>query len=167
MSVIFGSLLLGTVAIYFLRVRLDDRVKRINQYHALIQDRADDVRTLAELKKVAPIAASYQKAIDLLLPTRDQLFDFPAWLDSIARSEKVVLGFGFQGDASAPQGVAAGQVPFSLNLTGGLDTIAHFLKILESPQATRFMIGLDSIDITKTGDAYKASAQGKTYFKSD
>ena len=72
-GVIVTAFALGAFAIFFMNGRLGERVARIADARARIVQRAEEVKRLADLKRDAPKAGQYERAIDILLPDINQL----------------------------------------------------------------------------------------------
>jgi len=150
--------------LYFLSRDLQFQAEKIVADRALINRRAAVLGALADLKRDAPQADVYKRAMDKLLVSQDQLLDFSRWLDGLARVRQIGLNFSFRGSQVAPQGDAPGYIAFSLDLAGKLNNLVEFLKDLES-LSPRFLVGLDGVDLTGDGSSYRILSQGKVFFR--
>lgn len=144
---------------------LSDQAQRIVDDRVQLDQRAALLGSLAALKDAAPAAANYEKAMELLMPTQDQLLDFPHTLDNLAKVDQVSLSFSFQGGQVAPQGANPGYVTFSLNAGGSADNLTNFLKDAEV-RASKFLVAFNSFSLSRNGDgSYSVMAQGQLFFR--
>ncbi|MBI2033883.1 MAG: hypothetical protein HYT13_02170 [Candidatus Liptonbacteria bacterium] len=163
--VIFIGFVGSAVAFYVLGIQLSSLSAKVAREKGLIAQRTGVVDILAELKKVAPEAEPYSRAMDSLLPTQDQLLGFSIYLDALAKNYGVSLGFNFQGETNAAQKDSPGSLGFALSLTGGLSNNLEFLKALEAKSA-RFLFVVQNFSLNrKSGGDYNMSVQGLVFFK--
>ncbi len=94
---IFAGFVASAAAFYVLGIQLGSISAKIAREKGFMAQRTDAVGLLAELKKVAPEAEPYKQAMDSLLPTQDQLLDFPRYLDALAKNYSLSVSFNFQG----------------------------------------------------------------------
>ncbi len=156
--VAFGSVF------YFFSKSLRVLARDIAADRLLIANNAAVLGNLAELKRDSQEAARYEKAMNKLLVSKDQLIDFGTWLDGLARVRQVAMNFSFSGSEVAPQESFPGYINFSLDVAGTLDALTAFLKDIEL-QSTRFLVNLDTFDMTKSAGGYRIITQGKVFFK--
>jgi len=161
---IFVSFIASAAIFYVLGIRLNSLSSKIAREKGLIAQRKDLVDILTELKKVAPQAEPYNRAMDSLLPTQDQLLDFPRYLDALAKNYGVSLSFNFQGEPSAAQKDSPGSLGFALSLTGELSNNLEFLKALEAKSA-RFLLAVQNFSLSRVSGGYNTDLQGLVFFK--
>lgn len=163
-SIIGGSIIVFGIVLYFLSKDLTSRANKLTVDRLFISQRAATIAALASLKTDAPKADMYLQAMSKFLVSQDQLFDFPRWLDGIARSRQVGMNFSFQGSQTPPQGDMPGFISFSLDLSGELSNLVDFLKDIEF-KSTRFLVAIDNFDLRRSDSGYRILANGKVFFK--
>lgn len=161
---IFAGFIASAAAFYVLGIRLSSLSAKVEREQGLITQRTDVIDILAELKKVVPEAEPYSQAMDSLLPTQDQLLDFPRYLETLAKNYGVSLSFNFQGESSAAQKDIPGSLGFALSLTGELSNNLEFLKALEAKSA-RFLLVVQNFGLNRVSGGYSMSVQGLVFFK--
>lgn len=162
-SVILAFLLFGFV-LQLLARDLDAQAKKIIESRSVSSDHVRLIGTLARLKKIAPQAGKYGEQLRLLLPTKDELLDFPRWLSSVSRTHEVTSHFVFQGGTVMPQPEEPGYVGFTLNASGASENLEKFFRELETT-SSRFLLALDSFEVTQSEGAYRAFARGRIFFQ--
>ena len=161
---IFAGFIASAVVFYVLGIRLDSLSTKVAREKGLMAQRTDVVDILAELKKVAPEAEPYGRAMDSLLPTQDQLLDFPRYLDALAKNYGVSLNFNFQGEPIAAQKDSPGSLGFALSLTGQFSNNLEFLKALEAKSA-RFLLVVQNFSLSRVSGGYNMGVHGLVFFK--
>ncbi len=122
------------------------------------------VERLASLKTIATEAGGYERRLNALLPTRDELLDFPRWLEGVARVEQVAINFGFQGAAVAAQANEPGFINFSLDASAAsFGALEKFFISIE--RAPRFFVNFTSFDVSWNQERGRAVAQGQVFFR--
>lgn len=169
-ELLISSLIVGTavvafgLAFYFLTNDLSSQAQKIVVDRASLAQRTILLSSLADLKRDAAEAAVYSQAMDKILVSQDQLIDFPQWISDLARIRQVSLSFSFQGDQVPPQNGSLGYINFSLDASGNLDNLGAFVEDLEL-QAPRFLVVLDTVDLSGGGTAYRLLSQGRVFFR--
>ena len=161
---IFVGFIASAVVFYVLGSRLNSLSLKVEKERGLMAQSRDSVDILAELKKVAPEAEPYKQAMDSLLPTQDQLLDFPRYLDALAKNYSVSLSFNFQGEPKAAEKDSPGSLDFALSLTGELSNNLEFLKALEAKSA-RFLLVVQNFSLNRVSGGYNMRLQGLVFFK--
>ena len=162
--VITGSIFIFGAGFYFFSKSLRADAQYIAEDRLLIAESSAILASFAELKRDASLAVRYEKAMERLLVPKDHLIDFPRWLEGLARVRQVGLNFSFSGSEVGPQEDYPGYINFSLDVTGNFDAIAAFLKDAES-QSVRFLLNLDTFDVTRGGSGYRVFSRGRVFFK--
>lgn len=164
LAIMGGSIVVSALVLFLLSRDLQSQAEKVVADRALINQRAAVVAALASLKTDASRAELYKRAMDKILVSQDQLLDFPRWLDGLSRVREIGLTFLFQGSQVAPQGDSPGYIAFSVDLIGKLNNLVDFLKDVEF-QSPRFLVSLDSIDLTRNGSDYRILSQGRVFFR--
>lgn len=166
MSVIFiaGSLLAFGIIAYFLSNAISAEADKISADRNSNQSRTELIEGLAEQKASSPDVKKYQQAINLILPQKDDLVNYQSWLDGLSRVHQVSINFQFTGNAVSSNNTEAGYIGFILNANGQYTNLTNFLRDVEFKDP-RFMTKFDSLDLTRNGDTYGASINGKIFFR--
>ena len=157
-SIVFG------VALYFMDREFLFRAGSVYADRSIIQGQAWSVGMLAVLKQAAPEAKRYEERLRLLLPAKDELLDFPRRLDGVSRAHQVSQTFSFRGNAVSPQGNEPGYIGFTIDAVGSYTNVVNFFRELEV-KSTRFLVSIDSLDISRSDPQYRARAEGKIFFR--
>ena len=167
-TLIVVAFALGILAIFFMNGRLGERVARIADARARIVLRSQEVKRLADLKRDAPKAAQYERAIDILLPDINQLYSFREdWLEGFARSHSVALkNFSFLSDPVAPKPNELGSVDFTVAVSGNVKDVVTFFKQLEPAQPFRYLNRANNFSLFQTEGVYYLTVGGTTFFRS-
>jgi len=114
--------------------------------------------TLASLRKDSQKAQSYAYEATNILPSRDQLINFPRDLSMIARQNEIELNVGL-----GNEGVSDGnltQTNFNMTSQGSLDNLIAFLKSVE---ISNYFVNLNSIDLIRQEGTFKAVVNGAVF----
>lgn len=164
-GVMGGSLIVFLIIFLSIIGGMDDAILAIKNANTIIGEQAKATETLADLKLDAPKADQYQAKLKNLLPKKEELLGIKRSIDSAARVRNVTFNFSFTGGESAATAEAPGYIPFSIQVEGAYNDIQDFFVDLES-KSTRFVVSFDSFSWQAISGGYRASAQGKTYFRS-
>lgn len=163
-SLIGGGFLVAGVALWWFSNDIQSLAEKVVAERSRIERRAGAIEILASLKRDAPATEEYRRAIDLVLPSRDQLLDFPRWLEGVARAHRLDVDFRFQGAQVAAGENVPGYVGFWMRTGGKLEEIVAFLKGLEL-ENSRFLVSLDAFDIKEAAGNYELMSQGRVFFR--
>ena len=162
---VLGAFLVAGAALAWLNHSLSEETGKVVEKHVVLAQYSQTVDLLADLKKVAPLVVSYQDKINLLLPRKDDLLEFPRWLNGLSRANKVSLGnFAFQGATVAEKDTDAGYLGFTLDVAGPLDGIGQFFREIEL-HSSRFLVGIDNFDVSQADGAARALVRGRVFFR--
>jgi len=164
-GIILGAIIIASVALYILSGDLDVQAKAIVADRAQIETQDEALSNLANLKASAPQAATYQAAINQLLPGQYGLVDFGQWLTARGQLYGVSATFSFQGNPPAPAPGDLGTAPFSLTAQGpSIASLDDFLKDIET-EAPGFLLSINSFTVTNNGSSPSLTAQGVLFFQ--
>lgn len=161
---IAGSIAVFGALLYWISGVLSDQAAAIVAARSVVEQQAQLVASLAVLKTMKPEVDKYRQALDALLPVKDDLVNFPAWIDGLSRAHQVGDTFAFQSKAVAAGEAQAGSIGFSLDAQGTYGDLADFLKDVEF-KAPRYLVTLDGITLKRNGSTYRASVQGTVFFR--
>ncbi len=162
-TIILISFVVFSGGLYWLNNDLETQAERIINARSTVARRSSSLEALAELKRVAPRAEEYQRTMDRLLPTQDELIGFGSWLENLGRVRQVSVDFSFEGGQTPSGENAPGFIPFSLRLSGGHENVVGLVGDLELT-GTQYLISLGAIELTRNGSSYKISTSGYVYF---
>lgn len=164
-SIILGSILLFIGASFWLTKNIEEQTGHIVRQRALLQRFSQVASILAEFKRAAPIAAAYEVRVKTLLPSQENLLDFPRWIDGLARARNVSLQFNFQGDQVLPRDDStAGFLHFNANIIGQTENITGFIQDIEQ-RSPRYLIAFEGFELARSGAEYQLNIQGRVFFR--
>jgi hypothetical protein len=161
-GVIFGSAALAAVGIYFLVNDITVQTDKIIADKTIVAGQTAALGNLANLKGDAPEAATYQAAMEKVLPVHDDLIGFSQWLTNTGYKRNVVVISAFQGGNVAATDAAPGTDSFVMTATGSLADLSAFLGDVEGGVGG-FLLSIDSFDITNDGANYRLAASGRLF----
>ncbi len=163
--VIGASLALSVVVFLWFDSQIRELATIVIYKRSIISQQSTLNEVLAALKTDLPLAKSYEKSIDTLVPPKDQLlFGLSSWMDSQERLYGVSASLNFEGREVEATEDTLGRVGFLMSITGPLEGALTFLKEIET-RSPRFLMSLDSVDIVKADESYKLAVSGYAFFK--
>ena len=163
-GIIAIAVILGVVGLSFVLGDVSTKADMIAQYRVTSAMRNNNLNNIVDLQKAAASAATYQVAINRLMPTEDNLISFPQQIQTTAESHNITAQASFSGDPVPAANGAPGFVAFSLSASGDASNTIAFLKDLET-QSSQFLIAIDSADFTTDGSSGNLSANGRVFFQ--
>lgn len=164
---IIVSFILFGVALYWLAKNISADAQKVIENRAIINKQTHSIAALAKLKAVAAQADTYSARMQELLPSQDELLDFPKWLEDRSKTYQLSLRFSFEGTTIMPNPAEAapGAVIFSMDVSGPYDNLKRFFKELEMT-SPRFLANIDKLDVTSPDNTkYRAVLEGRVFFK--
>ena len=161
---IAGSIAVFGAFLYWMSGVLGARVGEISAERSAVERQTQLIGSLAALKTMAPEVSKYKQAFDALLPAKDELVNFPEWLDGLSRAHQVSKTFSFRGDPIPASGSQAGSIGFALDARGAYNDLTDFLKDLEF-KAPRYLVNFEDFDLKRDGSMYHISIQGRVFFR--
>ncbi len=158
------TLLLFLAALQWLSGDVSARSKDLASARRLVAERNQLIDVLAALKKNSAEVDSYRRQIESLLPAKEELIDFPRWLDGLARASHVGLNFSFAGATTAPKPDSAGSTGFSLTAVGSYDNLAIFFREMEA-KSQQFLLSLYGFDLNQADQDYRVVTTGQVFFQ--
>jgi len=131
-----------------------------NKADVIAISRNNQNEKIQQLNNLAKLQTEREKALpDLavlrnVFPKRDDLLAFPNTLDKIAVENNVGMQFSFGNEGE-------GSIQFDMVLQGSYNDIANFIGTVESGI---IFIDIQTIDITGSEGAYRATTKGKIFF---
>jgi len=148
---IIGILGIGLI---FLGWNLDKQTQKIKKQHQDLADRSAEISLLVQLQNQSSQADVDLGILENVLPSQDQLFDFPKELESLAKQMGIGFGFNwFSNQETVASLSRSGRLGFALAVQGSWPKILGFIKSLE---ASRFLINFQSFDFSNSGADIKA-----------
>jgi hypothetical protein len=164
-GIISGSALFLMLGGWWVSQSIAAHSQQIALQRSLVNGRAKSLEVLARLKQNSRDVDSYSVSMDRLLPEREDLLNFPRWLELFGRSSQVGLNFSYQGGGiSEPSEVTAGFIGFNLEATGSMDKLVQFVEELET-KSRQYLVAFDSYDLTRQSDQYRLIMTGKVFFR--
>ncbi|MCL5733218.1 MAG: hypothetical protein M1334_00945 [Patescibacteria group bacterium] len=164
-SAIIIAAIIGFALIFNWQISdLNSQAAQIVSQRTDLQNKIALLSALGDLKTQSAQAIQDQQKMDALLPTSDQLLDFPNWLDGLSRLNNVNMNFSFQGGQTSPTESAPGYIDFNLSLNGNLSDIINFMKATEL-SLPKYMINFTEINLSQSGSGVQVSLGGQLFFK--
>lgn len=159
---LFGGivLILGGLLV-ILGFDIGSQTQKIRTQRESLVNRTQSVSTLANLQNDFNESQKYLSALENILPTRDQLIDFPRELEIAARNQNLGFGFSF-GNEKSPSNSEPGATTFSVTLQGTQTQIFNFVRFLEQ---SRFLISFSTFDMNRSGERFNTTIRGEVFFK--
>ncbi len=161
---IIASIAMFWGAFYWLDHDLKKQTAAITEARYSIRRNAGLLETLANLKNLLPRVKLYEGKLNNLIHTRDELIDFPRYLEDLARRHNLAMNFSFQGVAAPAEAEQAGSQNFSLDISGSYDALERFLKELELT-SVRYVAQLDNLDVSRQSEGYRILTRGRVFFR--
>ncbi len=163
-SFIASSFLVFAVAAYFLSNAITVQAQKVSDSKNAIRAHSDLIEGLANQKALSPDVKKFEQAINLILPSKDELVNFSKWLDGLSRAHSVNVSFSFNGDAVPSTGSNAGYIKFTLNISGGYANLADFVRDVELRSA-KYTTSFDSFDLKRNDNSYTSVINGRVFFR--
>jgi len=164
LGLIMGSFILFGFLLRWLSGEAAARVGEITQKRTELRQQARLVETLAQFKTIAPEIVTYESKLADLIPSRDRLIDFPAWLTLLAKSNGVTVKMGFAQGGGTSLGDGMGEMGFSLEAAGATNRVKSFLDSIER-SSPRYVMRLSGLGVTRgNGDDYTVRSTGELLY---
>jgi len=163
-GIIVGSITLFGVAVAYFLGNSNTTAKTISETRSMIESRAHQLEFLAAFKAIENKLVSYETRMDLLLPVKDELFDYPASLTASANKNDVNADFVFRSEQPSVPGTL-GYAEFALTSRGALDALHSFFTSIDNT-GDRYLTNLISLDVSSRGASeYQIVTQGRVYYR--
>jgi hypothetical protein len=164
-GIISGSALFLILGGLWISQSIAAHSQQIALQRSLVTGRAKSLEVLARLKQNSREVDAYAASMARLLPEREELLNFPRWLELFGRSSQVGLNFSYQGGAIAqPTETTAGFIGFNLEVIGSMDKLVQFVDELET-KSRQYLVAFDAYDFTRQNDQYRLIMTGKVFFR--
>ncbi len=154
-----GIILILIVSLFFLGSDISSRANQIKQLRENLTLRLQSTESLVSLRQDFKQAQEYSPALNNLLPTRDELVGFIHDLTMIAKQNELDFSSSL-GQESPQTDKGLGQISFTITSQGKFDNFVNFLKTLEN---SRYFIKLNTLDVTRQDDNFKALMTGQVF----
>lgn len=161
---IFLAIIIAFVAYSFISQDITANTNKFVSDRDLISKQNDALASFSKIKQETAQITPYQTAMDKLLPSQNELINFPDWLQSMAGTYNVVETFSFASGTVQAKDLTPGYVDFSLIVDGASNDAIAFLKYIES-SAPGFLLSLDSFSLLNSQQDTKITVAGKLFFK--
>ncbi len=147
--------LLATWVGYDLR-RLALEVQRARQEW---QSRVAAGNALATLQSDAVRAQPYRSTLENILPTKDNLIQFPREMAALGKQGGADVGVTF-GNEFASIEKTPGTIRFAMTIDGSYEAITAFMGGVER---SRYIVAWDAVDISEQKGRYHATIDGRVF----
>lgn len=165
LSIIFGSILIAVFLSFLFLDRLDSHISEAVSLKKAARERFSMVESILRLKAESEEALVYEPKINSLLPSQDDLLDFPRFLMDEGKKMGLNINVSFSNSPVMPQPSQAGYIAFSIDVDGPYSILANFLDEIETGRK-KFFIVLDKFDFSYSReDRYRLIGKGRVFFK--
>lgn len=152
------SILIG--GLIFFGWNINHRAQNIKNQRQELADRSEALSLFAHLQSQFSQAQPHFSILENVLPTRDQLFNFPKELEKMAVDEKIGFGFSF-GSETFPSADQPGRVAFTISIQGPLYKL---FKLIKDMEGSRFLINFQNFDFTREADNVRLLISGEVFY---
>jgi hypothetical protein len=161
---IFLAIIIAFVAYSFISQDITAKTNKFISDRTLISKQNDALASFSKIKQEVTKITPYQSAMDKLLPSQNELINFPDWLQGTAATFNVVETFSFASGTVPAKDLTPGSVNFSLAVDGMANDDISFLKYIES-SAPGYLLSFTSFSLVNNPNDTKITLNGKIYFK--
>ena len=161
---IFLAIIIAFVVYSFISQDITANTNKFISNRDLILRQDNALSSFSKIKEEMTQIAPYQTAMDKLLPSQNELINFPDWLQNTAGMYNVVETFSFASGTVESKGLDPGYINFSLVVDGSSDDAISFLKYIES-SAPGFLLSFSSFSLLNSQNDTKITVAGKLFFK--
>lgn len=151
-------LILATL-MFLLSFDISRRVRQIQNQRSEMVFRTQTIDALASLKSDFAKAKPYFSFLENILPQKDQLITFSKDLETLARQNKIDLGFSFGSEAPSSE-TEPGSLSFTLTAAGTFSDLLGFFKDINK---SRYFVNFISIDLNKRDTVYTGNLSGRVF----
>lgn len=163
-AVVNGAMLLTLLgAVIFLVRETQGRLERIASIRDDLRARSNAAESFSALRAEYEEIKPYLPVIDALIPSENQLLNFPRDISTLARQEGMDATAIFRGGSQAPPGEPSGLRSAEITVTtvGDFTALLSFLRRLDT---STYSITLDSLDfIRQKENTFRAAMNGKIF----
>lgn len=164
-GIILLSFAVFGVLSFWLESKIRQHSERASSLRTEVVNYSQALTSLAELRKRVGEVEKYRRQLETLLPAKEDLIEFPKFLEDQGRVRGVGIRFSFRGESAAEPGAnQPGSIGFSIDATGSKEGLASFFRYLEGSSA-KFISVLDSLDVNRSGSEYRAAVVGRVFFR--
>lgn len=158
-SGIAGCLLAGLLA--YLYFDIVDRSRNIINVKGDLRSRLIAINSLSLIRQEYETVKSYLPQVDKLLPSQDDLLNFPNDVGALAKNHGAEAAISFRSNPSPGTSSSTLQpTNFFLTAQGPLDGIFATLNDLN---AGRYIVKFVSFDFIRQGDGFRATLNGRVF----
>jgi hypothetical protein len=161
---IFLAIIIAFVAYSFISQDIATKTNKLISDEALISKQNNALASFSKIKEEITQITPYQSVMDKLLPSQNELINFPDWLQSAAGTFNIAETFSFASGTVPAKDLTPGSVNFSLVVDGMANDDLSFLKYIES-SAPGYLLTFTSYSLVNNTNDTKITLNGKIYFK--
>jgi len=135
------------------------RVNQIQSQRSELFFRTQTIDVLATLKSDYEKVRPHLSFLENILPSKDQLITFSKDMETMARQNKVDLGFSFGPETPATDG-DPGYLSFTITVAGTFNDLLAFVKDVGK---SRYFTNFVSIDINRRDSVYTGNLSGRVF----
>lgn len=117
---------------------------------------------IVKLKKEWEIAQENKVALEMYVPTKDELVIIPQRIKSIANTMGVVVSFVYGQEQDKKKEANIKSIQYTLSVEGPEGSVRTFMTDIDKGFNT---LAIDTIDIARISSGIKISATGKVFYR--
>lgn len=145
-------------ALIFIGFDISKKAIKVSESKQDIYFRSNIIKSLSILRSDINKIQPYIYGLNNVLPTKDQLINFPRELSLIASQNKINLSFNFSGENSNDR---LKWIELTGTAEGDFINIINFLKSIEN---SNYSVKIDNIDFNEKDDVSKTIFNGKVFY---
>ena len=144
----------------YVRGDIKNRAERIDIARAELSLRQDAVGAYVLLKDASVRAEPYIQVLHTVLPTKEELINFPKVMRSLGEANAIDITVTFGRDSSGGVEGELMNTAFGISAEGSL---VNLIRFLESVEQSVYFVAFTSLKLTALGQGYRISLDGRVY----
>lgn len=163
LSYTFGVFVVAALILFLFNSNLKKSGEKIKSLESDLFSRSNAVQRLSFLKsQFNNLGGAYLNVLYNVIPTKDDLINFPGEVQTLAASENVSVGFAFIGEPGGTEN-NTGFIPFTMTISG--NSLDHLLKVVNAFQRFKYIIFFDSFSFGSLNSNPSVNIKGRALFR--
>ncbi len=154
-----GAMAIAVALIIWVGYDVARLAKTVQQERSTQAERAMTTTALATLRADAFRAGAYRSTLENMLPTKDNLIQFPREMIALGKQANVEVAATFGSETPSTE-KNPGTIRFAMTVDGAYDAIDAFLGSVER---SRYIVAWDTIDIVEQKGRFRAIIDGRVF----
>ncbi len=147
------------VCIVFVGYDITRLANTVQQERKTQAEREAAARAIATLQDDALRAKQYRSTLENMLPTKDNLIQFPREVAALGKQYGTDVGVTFGSEIGSTE-KAPGTIRFAMSVDGAYDAIVAFMGAVER---SRYIVTWDTVDVAEQKGRYHATIDGRVF----